>query len=155
MVSWCGLPKSDSSTYDGYATRPRNGASLRGPGMRLALEQTALSGGGAPADAHFREAPPERNIPVILALIGVWYNNFFGAETEAILPYDQYMHRFPAYFQQGNMESNGKNIDRNGEGVTCQTGPVIWGEPGTNGLRAHGPERCDIGPIFSATRRPG
>ncbi len=87
-------------------------------------------------DIHFRETPYERNIPVILAVIGVWYNNFFGAQTETILPYDQYMHRFPAYFQQGNMESNGKYIDRNGREVGYQTGPVIWGEPGTNGQHA-------------------
>ena len=81
-------------------------------------------------DSHFRESPFERNIPVLLALIGIWYNNFFGAQTEVILPYDQYMHRFPAYFQQGNMESNGKSVDRNGCKVNYQTGPVIWGEPG-------------------------
>jgi glucose-6-phosphate isomerase len=87
-------------------------------------------------DSHFRETPFERNIPVILALIGIWYNNFFGAQTEVILPYDQYMHRFPAYFQQGNMESNGKSVDRNGNKVNYQTGPVIWGEPGTNGQHA-------------------
>jgi len=87
-------------------------------------------------DRHFKETPFEKNIPVILALIGIWYNNFFGAETEVILPYDQYMHRFPAYFQQGNMESNGKSIDRNGEETDYQTGPVIWGEPGTNGQHA-------------------
>jgi len=87
-------------------------------------------------DQHFRKAPFEQNIPVILALIGIWYNNFFGVETEVILPYDQYMHRFPAYFQQGNMESNGKSVDRNGETVHYQTGPVIWGEPGTNGQHA-------------------
>ena len=87
-------------------------------------------------DNHFRDAPFEKNIPVILALIGIWYNNFFGAQTEAILPYDQYMHRFPAYFQQGNMESNGKTVDRNGDKVNYQTGPVIWGEPGTNGQHA-------------------
>ena len=87
-------------------------------------------------DSHFRESPFERNIPVILALIGIWYNNFFGAQTEVILPYDQYMHRFPAYFQQGNMESNGKSVDRNGNKVNYQTGPVIWGEPGTNGQHA-------------------
>ena len=87
-------------------------------------------------DSHFKESPFERNIPVILALIGIWYNNFFGAQTEVILPYDQYMHRFPAYFQQGNMESNGKSIDRNGNRVNYQTGPVIWGEPGTNGQHA-------------------
>lgn len=87
-------------------------------------------------DKHFVETPLEQNIPVILALIGIWYNNFHGAETEAILPYDQYMHRFPAYFQQGNMESNGKFVDRNGNAVTYQTGPIIWGEPGTNGQHA-------------------
>jgi len=87
-------------------------------------------------DSHFRESPFERNIPVILALIGIWYNNFFGAQTEVILPYDQYMHRFPAYFQQGNMESNGKSVDRNGDRIDYQTGPVIWGEPGTNGQHA-------------------
>jgi glucose-6-phosphate isomerase len=87
-------------------------------------------------DRHFRETPFENNIPVILALIGVWYANFFNAETEAILPYDQYMYRFPAYFQQGNMESNGKCVDRNGVEVTYQTGPIIWGEPGTNGQHA-------------------
>jgi len=87
-------------------------------------------------DNHFRNTKFDKNIPVILALIGVWYNNFYGAETEAILPYDQYMHRFSAYFQQGNMESNGKYVDRNGEQVDYQTGPVIWGEPGTNGQHA-------------------
>ena len=87
-------------------------------------------------DQHFKEAPFEKNIPVILALIGIWYNNFFGAQTEAILPYDQYMHRFPAYFQQGNMESNGKSSDRNGQKINYQTGPIIWGEPGTNGQHA-------------------
>jgi glucose-6-phosphate isomerase len=87
-------------------------------------------------DIHFRETPFEENIPVILALIGVWYGNFFGAQTEAILPYDQYLHRFPAYFQQGNMESNGKFVDRSGREVRYQTGPIIWGEPGTNGQHA-------------------
>jgi glucose-6-phosphate isomerase len=87
-------------------------------------------------DKHFEEAEFEENIPVILALIGIWYNNFYGAETEAILPYDQYMHRFAAYFQQGNMESNGKSVDRNGKKVTYQTGPILWGEPGTNGQHA-------------------
>jgi glucose-6-phosphate isomerase len=87
-------------------------------------------------DNHFRNTGLDKNIPVILALFGVWYNNFFGAETEAILPYDQYMHRFSAYFQQGNMESNGKYVDRNGEQVEYQTGPIIWGEPGTNGQHA-------------------
>jgi len=87
-------------------------------------------------DNHFRRAEFSKNIPVILALIGIWYNNFFGAETEAILPYDQYLHRFAAYFQQGNMESNGKFVDRKGEEVGYQTGPIIWGEPGTNGQHA-------------------
>ena len=87
-------------------------------------------------DKHFEKTPFEKNIPVLLALIGVWYNNFFGAETEAILPYDQYLHRFAAYFQQGNMESNGKYVDRNGKKVNYQTGPVVWGEPGTNGQHA-------------------
>jgi glucose-6-phosphate isomerase len=87
-------------------------------------------------DQHFKTAPFESNIPVILALIGIWYNNFFGAQTEAILPYDQYLQRFPAYFQQGNMESNGKSIDRQGQKVDYQTGPIIWGEPGTNGQHA-------------------
>ncbi|UCH21113.1 MAG: glucose-6-phosphate isomerase, partial [Deltaproteobacteria bacterium] len=87
-------------------------------------------------DRHFKESDFKNNIPVILALIGIWYNNFFGAQTEVILPYDQYLHRFPAYFQQGNMESNGKSTDRNGETVDYQTGPIIWGEPGTNGQHA-------------------
>lgn len=87
-------------------------------------------------DNHFRETDFNKNIPVILALIGIWYGNFYGAESEAILPYDQYLHRFSAYFQQGNMESNGKYIDRNGEQVDYQTGPIIWGEPGTNGQHA-------------------
>ena len=87
-------------------------------------------------DRHFKKTPFEKNIPVILALIGIWYNNFFGSQTEVILPYDQYMHRFPAYFQQGNMESNGKSVSRNGEKIKYHTGPVIWGEPGTNGQHA-------------------
>lgn len=86
-----------------------------------------LSGAHA-MDKHFSTTPAEKNLPVLLALIGIWYNNFFGAETEAILPYDQYMHRFAAYFQQGNMESNGKYVDRNGNVVDYQTGPIIWGE---------------------------
>lgn len=94
-----------------------------------------LSGANA-MDKHFSTTPAEKNLPVLLALIGIWYNNFFGAETEAILPYDQYMHRFAAYFQQGNMESNGKYVDRNGNVVDYQTGPIIWGEPGTNGQHA-------------------
>ncbi|MCX8618699.1 glucose-6-phosphate isomerase [Gilliamella sp. B2923] len=92
--------------------------------------------GGHAMDKHFQSAPIEKNIPTLLALIGIWYNNFFGAETEAILPYDQYMHRFAAYFQQGNMESNGKSVDRNGKKTTYTTGPIIWGEPGTNGQHA-------------------
>jgi glucose-6-phosphate isomerase len=87
-------------------------------------------------DRHFQTAPPESNIPLTLALIGIWYNNFFGAQSHAILPYDQYLHRFAAYFQQGDMESNGKYIDREGRKVDYQTGPVIWGEPGTNGQHA-------------------
>ncbi|MEL6721020.1 MAG: glucose-6-phosphate isomerase, partial [Bacteroidota bacterium] len=87
-------------------------------------------------DQHFINAPNEENLPIILALIGIWYNNFFGAETEAILPYDQYLHRFPAYFQQGNMESNGKFVDRAGNPVDYETGPIVWGEPGTNGQHA-------------------
>lgn len=94
-----------------------------------------LSGAHA-MDKHFSTTPAEKNLPVLLALIGIWYNNFFGVETEAILPYDQYMHRFAAYFQQGNMESNGKYVDRNGNVVNYQTGPIIWGEPGTNGQHA-------------------
>ncbi|CAL4325587.1 glucose-6-phosphate isomerase [Buchnera aphidicola] len=87
-------------------------------------------------DMHFYQTPFDKNIPVLLALIGIWYNNFFCAETEAIFPYDQNMHLFPAYLQQGNMESNGKNIDRNGENISYQTGPIIWGTPGTNGQHA-------------------
>ncbi|GAB6263717.1 glucose-6-phosphate isomerase [Photobacterium sp. R1] len=96
----------------------------------------ALLAGAHAMDKHFAEAPLTENLPVILALIGLWYNNFFGAESEAILPYDQYMHRFAAYFQQGNMESNGKYVDRGGNPVDYQTGPIIWGEPGTNGQHA-------------------
>jgi glucose-6-phosphate isomerase len=87
-------------------------------------------------DNHFRTTPFEKNIPVVLALLGIWYNNFYGAESQAILPYDQYLHRFAAYFQQGDMESNGKYIDRSGNKVEYQTGPIIWGEPGTNGQHA-------------------
>lgn len=87
-------------------------------------------------DQHFHEMPLESNAPVLLALIGIWYNNFFEAASEAILPYDQYLHRFAAYFQQGNMESNGKSVSRDGEAVTYETGPIIWGEPGTNGQHA-------------------
>jgi glucose-6-phosphate isomerase len=92
--------------------------------------------GAHEADKHFRDENFDKNIPVLMALIGIWYINFFGVQTEAILPYDQYMHRFAAYFQQGNMESNGKSVDRNGNDVKYSTGPVIWGEPGTNGQHA-------------------
>ncbi len=95
-----------------------------------------LLDGAHAMDNHFKNEDFSKNIPVILALIGIWYNNFYGAETEAILPYDQYLHRFSAYFQQGNMESNGKYVDRNGEQVDYQTGSIIWGEPGTNGQHA-------------------
>ncbi|MEZ8246366.1 glucose-6-phosphate isomerase [Vibrio splendidus] len=95
-----------------------------------------LLDGAHEMDNHFASTEFESNIPVILALIGVWYNNFHDAESEAILPYDQYMHRFAAYFQQGNMESNGKFVDREGNPVEYQTGPIIWGEPGTNGQHA-------------------
>ena len=97
---------------------------------------TDLLAGADDMDRHFLETPLGKNIPAILALIGLWYNNFFGAQTEVILPYDQYMHRFPAYFQQGNMESNGKSTGRDGERIKYQTGPIIWGEPGTNGQHA-------------------
>jgi glucose-6-phosphate isomerase len=92
--------------------------------------------GAHDTDNHFRNESFEKNIPVLMALIGLWYTNFFGSQSEAILPYDQYLHRFAAYFQQGNMESNGKSVDRNGEAVEYNTGPVIWGEPGTNGQHA-------------------
>ncbi|MDB5286534.1 MAG: glucose-6-phosphate isomerase [Mucilaginibacter sp.] len=95
-----------------------------------------LLAGAHAMDEHFKSTELEQNLPAILALIGIWHNNFFEAETEAILPYDQYMHRFAAYFQQGDMESNGKHVDRNGKHVDYQTGPVIWGEPGTNGQHA-------------------
>ena len=95
-----------------------------------------LLAGAHATDNHFKTTPFEENIPVIMGLVGIWYNNFFDAETNAILPYDQYMHRFAAYFQQGDMESNGKHVDRNGNEVDYQTGPIIWGEPGTNGQHA-------------------
>ncbi len=96
----------------------------------------SLLKGAHRADQHFKNTPFEKNIPVLLALIGIWYVNFFDAASEAILPYDQYLHRFAAYFQQGNMESNGKSVDRSGHLVNYNTGPVIWGEPGTNGQHA-------------------
>ncbi len=92
--------------------------------------------GAHKVDEYFRMTPFEQNIPVIMGLLGIWYNNFFGAQTHAILPYDQYLSRFPAYFQQGDMESNGKSVTRNGELVDYSTGPIIWGEPGTNGQHA-------------------
>jgi glucose-6-phosphate isomerase len=92
--------------------------------------------GGHLVDEYFLNTPLEQNIPVIMGLVGVWYNNFFGAQTHAILPYDQYMHRFSAYFQQGDMESDGKSVTKDGEACTWSTGPVIWGEPGTNGQHA-------------------
>ncbi|MBR3219186.1 MAG: glucose-6-phosphate isomerase [Thermoguttaceae bacterium] len=95
-----------------------------------------LLAGAFEADTHFRTAPLKENIPVLMALLGIWYNNFYGAETCAILPYDQYLHRFPAYLQQGDMESNGKGTDRDGNPVNYSTGPIIWGEPGTNGQHA-------------------
>lgn len=95
-----------------------------------------LLAGGHDMDEHFRTAPLEQNIPATLGLLGIWYNNFFGAQTQAILPYDQYLHRFSAYFQQGDMESNGKSVTRYGEKCEWSTGPIIWGEPGTNGQHA-------------------
>ena len=97
----------------------------------------ALLAGGHEMDRHFKTAPLEQNLPVVLGMLGVWNANFFGAETHAILPYDQYLHRFAAYFQQGDMESNGKRVDRQGHTITdYTTGPIIWGEPGTNGQHA-------------------
>ncbi len=96
----------------------------------------SLLKGAFSADEHFRNEKFGNNIPVLMGLIGIWYTNFFGSQSEAILPYDQYMHRFAAYFQQGNMESNGKSVDRSGHPVNYITGPVIWGEPGTNGQHA-------------------
>lgn len=95
-----------------------------------------LLSGAHEMDKHFRTAPIEQNIPATLALVGIWNSNFLGAETEALLPYDQYLHRFSAYFQQGNMESNGKFVGRDGKAVNYQTGPIVWGEPGTNGQHA-------------------
>ena len=95
-----------------------------------------MLGGAYKVDEHFRAAPLEQNIPVVMGALGIWYNNFFGAESHAILPYDQYLARFPAYFQQGDMESNGKSVTRNGEWVDYSTGPILWGEPGTNGQHA-------------------
>jgi len=96
----------------------------------------SLLTGAHEMDEHFRSSPLDQNMPVILALLGIWYNNFFKAQTHVILPYDQYLHRFPAYLQQGDMESNGKRVNRQGEVVDYSTGPIIWGEPGTNGQHA-------------------
>lgn len=96
----------------------------------------SMLAGAHEMDEHFRTAPLDKNMPVILALLGIWHNNFFGAQTHAILPYDQYLHRFPAYFQQGDMESNGKRVNRQGDLVGYSTGPIVWGEPGTNGQHA-------------------
>ena len=95
-----------------------------------------LLSGAHEVDNYFESTDFDQNIPVIMAMVGIWYNNFYGAQTNAILPYDQYMHRFPAYFQQGDMESNGKHVDRDGNIVDYSTGPIIWGEPGTNGQHA-------------------
>jgi glucose-6-phosphate isomerase len=96
-----------------------------------------LLDGGFEMDEHFRLEPFEKNIPVILALLGIWHSNFFGAASHAVLPYDQYLHRFPAYLQQADMESNGKGVDREGRAITdYTTGPIVWGEPGTNGQHA-------------------
>ena len=116
--------------------------SLWGPiGLSIALtigykNFEELLQGGYHTDQHFCGTEFRKNIPVLMALIGIWYRNFFGSQSEAILPYDQYLHRFPAYLQQCNMESNGKSADRNGEQVEYNTGPVIWGETGTNGQHA-------------------
>jgi glucose-6-phosphate isomerase len=110
-----------------------------GLSIALTIGYTNFEGllkGAHQADKHFREKEVDQNIPVIMALLGIWYVNFMGAQSEAILPYDQYLHRFAAYFQQGNMESNGKCVDRNGQTVNYSTGPIIWGEPGTNGQHA-------------------
>ena len=110
-------------------------------GMSIALRtgfdrfEELLEGAHA-MDQHFLTSTPEENLPLTLGLLGIWYNNFFGAQTHALLPYDQYLSRFAAYFQQGDMESNGKTIDRDGQRVDYETGPVIWGEPGTNGQHA-------------------
>lgn len=96
----------------------------------------ALLTGAHKVDEHFRTAPLERNIPVIMGLLGIWYNNFWGAQTHAILPYDEYLTHFATYLQQGDMESNGKSVTRNGTPIDYQTGPIVWGQPGTNGQHA-------------------
>src|SRR5512144_2978111 len=95
-----------------------------------------LLSGAHQIDQHFRTTPFEQNIPVVMGLLGIWYNNFFGADSHAILPYDQYLEYFPSYFQQGDMESNGKSVTKEGEWVDYSTGPIIWGQPGTNGQHA-------------------
>jgi glucose-6-phosphate isomerase len=95
-----------------------------------------LLGGAYAMDEHFRNAPLDKNIPVLMGMLGIWYGNFFGASSNAVLPYDQYLHRFPAYLQQLDMESNGKGVDRDGNAVNYDTGMVVWGEPGTNGQHA-------------------
>ncbi|NCC25628.1 MAG: glucose-6-phosphate isomerase [Deltaproteobacteria bacterium] len=110
-------------------------------GMTIALSVgmdrfMELLAGAHDMDEHFRTTPVETNIPVIMAMLGIWYVNFLGAETQAIIPYDQYLHRFAAYFQQGDMESNGKSVTLDGERVDHATGPIVWGEPGTNGQHA-------------------
>ena len=102
----------------------------------LATEIEQLLAGAHAMDEHFRTAPLERNLPVIMAELGIWYRNFLGAPSVALLPYDQHLSRFAAYFQQGDMESNGKGVDRAGHAIDYQTGPIIWGEPGTNGQHA-------------------
>jgi len=105
--------------------------------IQIGMEQfEALLEGAHSMDKHVQEAPLEKNMPVIMALLGVWYNNFFNAQTHAILPYDQYLHRFAAYLQQADMESNGKHVTKTGEDIVYSTGPIIWGEPGTNGQHA-------------------
>jgi len=105
--------------------------------LRLGFDNyQALQKGAYAMDTHFQTAPAEKNLPVLLALVGLWYNNFFGAESYAMLPYDQYLHRLAAYFQQADMESNGKTVDRESKRVDYQTGPILWGEPGTNGQHA-------------------
>ena len=96
----------------------------------------ALLAGAHAVDEHVRSAPFDQNLPVILGVLGIWYNNFFDAQSHAILPYDQYLVHFPSYFQQGDMESNGKGVTRNAEWVDYTTGPIIWGQPGTNGQHA-------------------
>ncbi len=96
----------------------------------------ALLEGAHSMDRHFRNAPFEKNMPAVMALLGIWYNNFFGAQSHALLPYDQYMQHFPAYLQQLDMESNGKHMGRDQKRIDCQTGPIVWGQPGTNGQHA-------------------